>query len=412
MSVLLYQFALFFYRMAAHVASLTNEKARLFIDGRKNLLEYVVGCLQFEKRPRIWLHAASLGEYEQAVPLLKALKIKYPNHAFIVTFFSPSGYVPIAKKAEHDYVFYLPLDHKKNSFQFIQLLQPEAVFFIKYESWYFYLKYLNDLNIPTYLVSAIFNNNQMVFKWYGGIFRRMLNCYSHIMVQDEQSKLLLHKQSISKVSVVGDTRFDRVVEHALGTKSMDAIESFKASSKLLVAGSTWLRDERFLAQLQKIMGIDWKLIVVPHEINTAHILQIRRLFPSASLWSEENWRDSSTLIVDTIGLLNQIYASADLAWVGGGFDKDGVHNVIEPAVRAIPVLFGPVYKAYREANLLIENKLAYSCETIEEVLAAIHFYEIEFSTSEFNQKSATFFEQEKGASARILEMVTLKSYPL
>ena len=208
MSVLLYQFALFFYRMAAQVAALTNEKARLFIDGRNKLLEYVAGCLQFEKRPRIWLHAASLGEYEQAFPLLKALKIKYPNHAFIVTFFSPSGYVPIAKKAEHDYVFYLPLDHKKNSFQFIQLLQPEAVFFIKYESWYFYLKYLNDLNIPTYLVSAIFNSNQMVFNWYGGIFRRMLNCYSHIMVQDEQSKLLLHKQSISKVSVVGDTRFD------------------------------------------------------------------------------------------------------------------------------------------------------------------------------------------------------------
>jgi 3-deoxy-D-manno-octulosonic-acid transferase len=412
MSVLFYQFALFFYRMAAQVAALTNEKARLFIDGRKSLLEHVASSLQQEKRPRIWLHAASLGEYEQAVPLLKALGIKYPNHAFIVTFFSPSGYVPITKKAEHDYVFYLPLDHKKNSFQFIQLLQPEAVFFIKYESWYFYLKYLNDLNIPTYLVSAIFNNNQMVFKWYGGIFRRMLNFYTHIMVQDEQSKLLLHKQSISKVSVVGDTRFDRVVEHALGTKSMDTIESFKASSKLFVAGSTWLRDERFLAQLQKVMGMDWKLIIVPHEINTPHILQIRRLFPSASLWSEENWRDSSTLIIDTIGLLNQIYASADLAWVGGGFDKEGVHNVIEPAVRAIPVLFGPVYKAYREANLLIENKLASSCETIEEVLAAIHFYEIEFSPSEFSQKSATFFDQEKGASARILEIISLKSYPL
>ena len=184
MSVLFYQFALFFYRMAAQVAALTNEKARLFIDGRKSLLEHVASSLQQEKRPRIWLHAASLGEYEQAVPLLKALGIKYPNHAFIVTFFSPSGYVPITKKAEHDYVFYLPLDHKKNSFQFIQLLQPEAVFFIKYESWYFYLKYLNDLNIPTYLVSAIFNNNQMVFKWYGGIFRRMLNFYTHIMVQD------------------------------------------------------------------------------------------------------------------------------------------------------------------------------------------------------------------------------------
>jgi 3-deoxy-D-manno-octulosonic-acid transferase len=155
MTVLLYQFALFFYRMAAHVAALTNEKAHLFIDGRKSLLVHVASALQQEKRPRIWMHAASLGEYEQAVPLLKALKIKYPNHAFIVTFFSPSGYVPIAKKAEHDYVFYLPLDHKKNSFQFIQLLQPEAVFFIKYESWYFYLKYLNDLNIPTYLV-----------KWY------------------------------------------------------------------------------------------------------------------------------------------------------------------------------------------------------------------------------------------------------
>ena len=412
MSVLLYQFALFFYRMAAQVAALTNEKARLFIDGRKNLLEHVASSMQQEKRPRVWLHAASLGEYEQAVPLLKALKLKYPGHAFVVSFFSPSGYVPIAEKAEHDYIFYLPLDHKRNSLQFIKLLQPEAVFFIKYESWYFYLQYLKDLSIPTYLVSAIFNSNQLVFKWYGGILRQMLNCYTHIMVQDVQSKLLLQKQSISRVSVVGDTRFDRVVEHALGTKSIDAIESFKASSKLFVAGSTWLRDEHFLAQLKTDLGNDWKMIIVPHEVDEKHINKLIKLFPSASLWSKGIDNTASTLIVDIIGVLNQVYASATIAWVGGGFDREGVHNVIEPAVRAIPVLFGPVYEAYREANLLIENKLASSCETIEEVLAAIHFYQIACSPSEFNQKSAIFFEQEKGATDRILEIVTLKTYPL
>jgi len=412
MSVLLYQFALFFYRMAAQVASLTNEKARLFIDGRKNLLEHVASSMQQEKRPRIWLHAASLGEYEQAVPLLKALKIKYPDHAFVLSFFSPSGYVPIAEKAEHDYIFYLPLDHKRNSLQFIKLLQPEAVFFIKYESWYFYLQYLKDLFIPTYLVSAIFNRNQLVFKWYGGIFRQMLNCYTHIMVQDEQSKLLIQKQSISRVSVVGDTRFDRVVEHALGTKSIDAIESFKASSKLFVAGSTWLRDEHFLAQLKTDLGNDWKMIIVPHEVDEKHIKKLIKLFPSASLWSKGIDNTASTLIVDIIGVLNQVYASATIAWVGGGFDREGVHNVIEPAVRAIPVLFGPVYEAYREANLLIENKLASSCETIEEVLAAIYCYQIACSPSELKQKSAIFFEQEKGATDRILEIVTLKAYPL
>jgi 3-deoxy-D-manno-octulosonic-acid transferase len=412
MSVLLYQFALFFYRMAAQVASLTNEKARLFIDGRKNLLEQVASSLRLEKRPRIWLHAASLGEYEQAVPLLKALKLKYPGHAFVVSFFSPSGYVPIAEKAEHDYIFYLPLDHKRNSLQFIKLLQPEAVFFIKYESWYFYLQYLKDLCIPTYLVSAIFNSNQLVFKWYGGIFKQMLNCYTHIMVQDVQSKLLLQKQSISRVSVVGDTRFDRVVEHALGTKSIDAIESFKASSKLFVAGSTWLRDEHFLAQLKTDLGNDWKMIIVPHEVDEKHINKLIKLFPSASLWSKGIDNTASTLIVDIIGVLNQVYASATIAWVGGGFDREGVHNVIEPAVRAIPVLFGPVYEAYREANLLIENKLASSCETKEEVLAAIHNYQIVYSKSEFKQKSAIFFEQEKGATDRILEIVTLKTYPL
>jgi len=412
MSVLLYQFALFFYRMAAQVASLTNEKARLFIDGRKNLLEHVASSMQQEKRPRIWLHAASLGEYEQAVPLLKALKLKYPGHAFVLSFFSPSGYVPIAKKAEHDYIFYLPLDHKKNSLQFIKLLQPEAVFFIKYESWYFYLQYLKDLCIPTYLVSAIFNRNQLVFKWYGGIFRQMLNCYTHILVQDVQSKLLLQKQSISMVSVIGDTRFDRVVEHALGTKSIDTIESFKASSKLFVAGSTWLRDEHFLAQLKNDLGNDWKMIIVPHEVDEKHIKKLIKLFPSASLWTKGIDNTASTLIVDAIGLLNQIYASATIAWVGGGFDREGVHNVIEPAVRAIPVLFGPVYKTYREANLLIENNLASSCETIEEVLAAIHYYQIACSPSEFKQKSAIFFEQEKGATDRILEIVTLKTYSL
>jgi 3-deoxy-D-manno-octulosonic-acid transferase len=232
------------------------------------------------------------------------------------------------------------------------------------------------------------------------------------MVQDEQSKLLLQKQSISRVCVVGDTRFDRVVEHALGTKSIDTIELFKASSKLFVAGSTWLRDEHLLAQLKTKLGNDWKMIIVPHEVDEKHIKKLIKLFPSASLWSKGIDNTASTLIVDIIGVLNQVYASATIAWVGGGFDREGVHNVIEPAVRAIPVLFGPVYEAYREANLLIENKLASSCETIEEVLAAIHFYQIACSPSEFNQKSAIFFEQEKGATDRILEIVTLKTYPL
>lgn len=412
MSVLLYQIALYLYRIAAQFVAITNDKARLFITGRKQLLEHVANSLQKENRPRIWLHAASLGEYEQAVPLLQALRLTYPNHAFIVTFFSPSGYVPIANKGENDYVFYLPFDHKKNSLLFINLIRPEAVFFIKYESWYYYLDYLKKMAIPTYLVSAIFNKNQLVFKWYGAIFRHMLNCYTHIMVQDDHSKILLNKQAIMHVSVVGDTRFDRVVDHALCTPSLVEVDAFKGSSQLFVAGSTWLRDERILAQLQKKISPVWKLIIVPHEVNTDHIFQLKKIFPSALLWSDKNKLDGDILIIDKIGILNNIYASADMAWVGGGFDRDGVHNVIEPAVRAIPVLFGPVYKAYREANLLIEHKLATSCESLEEILSAIRYYEMEFPSRVFKQKSTNFFEQEKGATARITSLIALKPYPL
>lgn len=409
MSVIIYQFVLLLYQFVARIAALTNEKARLFVDGRKNLLDVVQSKLKSEKRPRIWIHAASLGEYEQALPLIKALKDKYPNHAFIVTFFSPSGLVPIEKKNEHDYVLYMPLDHKTRSLAFIQLLQPDAVFFIKYESWYYYLHYLKQLDIPTFLVSAIFNKKQLVFKWYGGIFRSMLNCYTRIMVQDEQSKMLLASRAILQVSVVGDTRFDRVVDHVSSTHSLQAIDAFKGTSKLFVAGSTWLRDERILVQLQEKISPDWKLIIVPHEVDTKHIQQLKKLFPTALLWSEKNNQEGTILIIDKIGILNNIYASADMAWVGGGFDRDGVHNVIEPAVRNIPVLFGPIYKAYREANLLIEYQLATSCENIEDILSAMNFYNLEFSSSRFKQQSSSFFSREVGATEKIMQLISIKS---
>lgn len=410
MSVVIYQIVLSLYQFAARLAAFSNEKARLFVDGRKNLLANVQSKLKSEKRSRIWIHAASLGEYEQALPLIKALKDKYPNHAFIVTFFSPSGFVPNEKKNEHDYVFYMPLDHKSRSLAFIQLLQPDAVFFIKYESWYYYLHYLKQLNIPTFLVAAIFNKNQLVFKWYGSIFRSMLNCYTHIMVQDEHSKILLASRAISQVSVVGDTRFDRVVDHVSNTHSIQAIDAFKGSSKLFVAGSTWLRDERILVQLHEKISPEWKLIIVPHEVNTKHIQQLKKLFPKALLWSENNNQAGTVLIIDKIGILNNIYASADMAWVGGGFDREGVHNVIEPAVRNIPVLFGPIYKAYREANMLIEYQLATSCEHVEDILLAMNFYNSESSPSRFKQQSASFFGREMGATEKIMKLIYIQSY--
>lgn len=345
------------YILILRIAALFNSKAKLAVAGRKHLLQHIRYALIDERRPRIWMHCASLGEFEQGRPLLEKLRKQYPQYAYIVTFFSPSGYEVRKDYEGADHIFYLPFDSAYNAKQFLKAVQPELAIFVKYEFWYFFLMQLANRNIPTILVSAIFRKDQAFFKWYGRLHKRMLRAFSHIFVQDKASEQLLHKAGIDYVTIAGDTRFDRVTEALQHITPLPQADVFCRDGKILVAGSTWPSDEVFLQQVLQTLPAHWKLILVPHEVNDSHIADIEKIFSGNCVkWTE--WSDGDAarvLIVNKVGLLLALYKYADIAWVGGGFDKNGVHNVLEAAVYGIPVAFGPVYDQFLEAKELLAS---------------------------------------------------------
>lgn len=339
-----------------------NNKARLFVRGRKGLLNSIRYALVDEKRQRIWMHCASLGEFEQGRPVLDALKAKYPSHAFILTFFSPSGYEIRKNYPGADYVFYLPLDSAYNAAKFVQYVNPSLAVFVKYELWYFLLMRLARKNIPTVLQSAIFRKEQLFFRWYGWLHRRMLHAFTHIFVQDTVSVQLLNRIGVEKVSVSGDTRFDRVVAATIHTEPIEVIQNFCEGHKTIVAGSTWQDDELLLKQVMDNLPEDWKIIIVPHETNISHMKQLIDQYEGeAVLWSriEQDYYDQRVLLVDTVGLLLRLYQYADVTYVGGGFNKSGIHNLLEAVVYGKPVFHGPVYHKFKEAKDLQDVGAAY-----------------------------------------------------
>lgn len=358
MSAIIYWLAVRLYSVAIHIAALFNPKAKLFVAGRRHLLPAMRDALIDERRPRIWMHCASLGEFEQGRPLLEKLRHKYAQHAFIITFFSPSGYEVRKDYNGADYIFYLPVDSISNAKRFLDIVQPSLCLFIKYELWYFYLSAIAARDIPLILVSAIFRRDQPFFKWYGGLHRRMLQCFSHIFVQDIRSAQLLHKINVDEVTVAGDTRFDRVLAALEEQPQLPGIEMFCSEHKILVAGSTWAEDEQLLYQVVAKLPATWKLVLVPHEVHGEHIQAIMSQYGSNAVrWSQykDTPADARVLVIDTVGMLLQLYRFADVAWIGGGFGKAGVHNVLEAAVYGIPVLHGPVYAQFLEARELIET---------------------------------------------------------
>src|ERR1044071_4959093 len=251
MSSAIYWLVISLYALAVRVTSVVHPKARLFIKGRKGLLGQIRYALIDERRPQIWMHCASLGEFEQGRPLLEEMRSKYPHYAFVLTFFSPSGFEARKDYKGADYVFYLPLDGPYNAGQFLKLVQPRLAIFVKYELWYFYLSELARHNIPAILISAIFRTDQPFFKWYGRLHRRMLHCFSHLFVQNAESVQLLHKAGVSNVTLAGDTRFDRVAEAAHHNEPLPVAQGFCRGAKILVAGSTWPDDEEFLQKLMQ-----------------------------------------------------------------------------------------------------------------------------------------------------------------
>ncbi len=363
MQVFLYNTFLALYALGIRLASLFNEKARKWLRGRRGIFGQMANAMQGKNEKRIWVHCASLGEFEQGRPVIEAIKAQYPGYKIVLTFFSPSGYEIRQDYDGADYVFYLPMDGAGNAKQFIELVNPSLAIFVKYEFWYHYLNQLKKQGVPTVLISAAFRSSQPFFKGYGGLFRKILKSFAYIFVQDENSKQLLGGIGITtNVAISGDTRYDRVAQIAANAKQYELIERFKGDSKLLIAGSTWPGDEMVLREALHILPDDWKMIIAPHEIDDKHIEQLDEMFQDTNtIYSQlpTSHTGHRVLIIDNIGMLSSLYRYGDIAFVGGGFQKGGIHNVLEPAVFGLPVFFGPEYDKFVEAKALVSRLYAF-----------------------------------------------------
>lgn len=354
---------LFLYNLVISIAgfflkivALFSPKIKLFVAGRKN----VFSILEEKIKPSdktIWFHSASLGEYEQGLPVIEKIKEKYPDHKIIVTFFSPSGYEVRKNNTVADVTVYLPLDTKSNAKKFLKLSHPELAFFIKYEFWLNYLKELETSKTPTYLISGIFRDNQMFFKWYGGFYRKALKAFTYFFVQNESSKQKIEAIGFHNVIVSGDTRFDRVNAILERDNTLEYIENFKNNAPTIIIGSSWPKDEALLAEYINQAPDHVKFIIAPHNIKADQIASLKsQITKSTILFSEKDNQDLSkfnVFIIDTIGLLTKIYSYGTIAYVGGGFGNPGIHNILEPATFGIPIVIGPNYSNFAEAVQLV-----------------------------------------------------------
>lgn len=409
MATFFYNIFLFLYQAGIGIASLWNDKAKLWLNGRKNIFEELNSKLKTQKSKVIWFHCSSLGEFEQGRPVIEKLRSQNPNFKFLLTFFSPSGFEIRKDYKGADWVFYLPLDSKKNAKRFFEIADPSLAVFVKYDYWYYYLTECKKRNIPLLLVSGIFRKDQPFFKWYGSLHRRMLKCFNHFFVQDKESFQLLQSININNATVAGDTRFDRVSEIAKNFKPIEEIEKFCGSSPVIVAGSTWPEDEKLIKDATALFP-DLKIIIAPHEINKEHIDQLKSIFPNAMLHSQlvaQNYQliTSNCLIIDNIGMLSRLYYYATISYVGGGFNK-GIHNTLEAAVYGKPVLFGPNYKKFREAIGLIETRggiCINSSTDLSTILQKFISNKDELESS--GRNSFDFVNQNRGATDKIFHYI-------
>lgn len=337
------------------VIALFRPKINLFVSGRKKTFSQLEAKLSPNKKT-IWMHVASLGEYEQGLPILERLRHNYPGHQIVLTFFSPSGYEVKKNTSVADAVVYLPMDTLSNAKRFLEKTKPELAIFVKYEIWPNYLSQLKKRNVPTFLVSALFSKRQVYFKPFGGFMRKSLKTFSHFFVQDDDSRKLLKSIGFENVTISGDTRFDRVSEILKRDNRLDFMDGFKNGQFCLVAGSSWPEDEEILIDYINSVKNPTKFVIAPHEIKSAHIEKIIASLQKRNIcyskMDDENLADFDVLVVDTIGLLTKVYSYADVAYVGGGF-ATGLHNTLEPAVYGIPVIIGPNFKGFREAEDLV-----------------------------------------------------------
>lgn len=358
----LYNIAIRLYYLLILFASLFNKKARLWIRGRKGLFEQVRSRIDPDAK-MIWFHCSSLGEFEQGRPVIEKIREELADSKIILTFYSPSGYEIRKNYTGADYIFYLPLDTRKNAEKFLDLIHPEIVFFVKYEYWYHFISTLKKRDIKTYLISGIFRSDQIFFRSYGKWFRKILRFFHHLFIQDDDSASLLKSIGIENFTVSGDTRFDRVYAIAQKTSDFPLIKNFTSSHLTLIAGSTWPEDEEIIVRFINEHKLKMKFIIAPHEIHEKNIRQLEEMIQLETIrYSsavDKEMSDADVLIIDTIGILSSLYQYGSLAYVGGGFGK-GIHNTLEAATFSLPVIFGPNYKKFREAVELIHHEGGFS----------------------------------------------------
>jgi 3-deoxy-D-manno-octulosonic-acid transferase len=403
----LYTIAIYIAGFLLKTVALFSDKIHLFVDGRKNVFTLLKNNIK-PTDDLVWMHCASLGEFEQGRPIIEKIKSEFPGKKIVLTFFSPSGYEIRKNYNGAHIVCYLPLDTPKNATKFLQILQPNLAIFVKYEFWPNYLKQLKKQGVKTILVSGIFRKNQIFFKFYGKFMRRALNTFSHFFVQDNNSKILLEQIGFNNCSISGDTRFDRVYEITAQNNSLDFIEKFTQNATTLVAGSTWAQDEDLLVKyINAQNNLNHKFIIAPHNIQPTEIEKLKQsISKKVVLFSEmdkSKLSHAQVFIIDTIGLLTKIYSYGNLAYVGGGYTKSGVHNVLEPAAFSLPIVIGPNFSKFKEVNDLIYAEGCFSVNNSEKlsVLLDLFFNDVE-RREQAGEKAFNYIQNNIGATNKII----------
>ncbi len=410
MARFLYDLAIRTYFLLVQLASFRNPRAKKFLQGREGLYEKLRAQFQHNQAPVAWFHCASLGEFEQGRPVIEAFRSVYPEWKILVTFFSPSGYEVRKNYPGADFICYLPFDSNGNAVRFIDIVQPKLVFFIKYEFWYHYLRQLYQRKVPVLMISGIFRENQLFFKWYGGFYRDMLAYFQYFFLQNQESYLLLKKLGLDNLDVSGDTRFDRVKSVAENPQKIEVAEIFSRNSKVMVLGSTWPVDMEKLLPVINDNGIDLKYIIAPHNIGKEEITNLMKQINKPVARFSENPPDPEkyqVLVIDNIGMLSSIYQYGMLAYVGGAF-RHALHNTLEAAVYGIPVLFGEdeSNRKFQEALNLVKAGGGFTfTDSSGFKMKLIELLESPEKYSKAATAAAAYVSENTGATGKILEYV-------
>ena len=404
--MLIYNICIALYARLVGLVGLWNKKARQWAEGRKGIFFKMQQCIKPTDKI-VWIHVASLGEFEQGRPIIEQIRKQGLDYKILVTFFSPSGYEIRKNYNGADYIFYLPADTPRNVKRFLDIVNPEIAIFVKYEFWLNYLRELKRRKVRTFVISAIFRKNSIFFKWYGAKWRQALESFEQMFVQNEESKALLRGIGFENVVVAGDTRFDRVAELALAVKPIEMIERFKQQSKLFVAGSTWGPDEDILQELIND-NPDIKFVVAPHEMEESRIQKIITATKAGAVRYTRcdegtDFSNTQVLILDTIGILSSVYSYATWSYIGGGFGV-GIHNTLEAATFALPIAFGPNYLKFKEACDMVALGAATKVESAEDLKA--WFKPLRDDAEHLKRVSATaksYTLQNQGATKMIMQ---------